>query len=205
MALCNDMKMPLALSDSHGSVSHGRYGQMTAGSYCYIGPQGIVHGTVVRIRVTWSFTMTSLKRCFPLNMLCHTSLSCCSSLCWMLAGGTWAPVIWGGRCLSRLVWGGWAGLRPRQRSSLGASGSSQRWGHGGVARCVLGEGSLTCRSPLSFLLLHPVLSFVSISHVTLRISSTSIIPGYVFMAASATAGTWQVPIVDVCDWKLWIT
>jgi len=25
-----------------------RYGQMTAGSYCYIGPQGIVHGTVVR-------------------------------------------------------------------------------------------------------------------------------------------------------------
>ena len=25
-----------------------RYGQMTAGSYCYIGPQGIVHGTTVR-------------------------------------------------------------------------------------------------------------------------------------------------------------
>lgn len=25
-----------------------RYGQMTAGSYCYIGPQGIVHGTMVR-------------------------------------------------------------------------------------------------------------------------------------------------------------
>ena len=24
-----------------------RYGQMTAGSYCYIGPQGIVHGTFV--------------------------------------------------------------------------------------------------------------------------------------------------------------
>lgn len=24
------------------------YGQMTAGSYCYIGPQGIVHGTTVR-------------------------------------------------------------------------------------------------------------------------------------------------------------
>lgn len=24
-----------------------RYGQMTAGSYCYIGPQGIVHGTMV--------------------------------------------------------------------------------------------------------------------------------------------------------------
>ena len=25
-----------------------QYGQMTAGSYCYIGPQGIVHGTTVR-------------------------------------------------------------------------------------------------------------------------------------------------------------
>lgn len=24
-----------------------QYGQMTAGSYCYIGPQGIVHGTTV--------------------------------------------------------------------------------------------------------------------------------------------------------------
>ncbi|XP_070094511.1 urocanate hydratase isoform X3 [Equus przewalskii] len=26
-----------------------RYGQMTAGSYCYIGPQGIVHGTVLTV------------------------------------------------------------------------------------------------------------------------------------------------------------
>ncbi|QQP36685.1 Urocanate hydratase 1 (Silurana), partial [Caligus rogercresseyi] len=25
------------------------YGQMTAGSYCYIGPQGIVHGTVLTV------------------------------------------------------------------------------------------------------------------------------------------------------------
>ena len=25
------------------------YGQMTAGSYCYIGPQGIVHGTTVSV------------------------------------------------------------------------------------------------------------------------------------------------------------
>ena len=25
------------------------YGQMTAGSYCYIGPQGIVHGTSVGV------------------------------------------------------------------------------------------------------------------------------------------------------------
>lgn len=33
------------------ALSVVRYGQMTAGSYCYIGPQGIVHGTVVRDRV----------------------------------------------------------------------------------------------------------------------------------------------------------
>ena len=26
------------------------YGQMTAGSYCYIGPQGIVHGTTVSVQ-----------------------------------------------------------------------------------------------------------------------------------------------------------
>lgn len=25
------------------------YGQMTAGSYCYIGPQGIVHGTTLTL------------------------------------------------------------------------------------------------------------------------------------------------------------
>ena len=25
------------------------YGQMTAGSYCYIGPQGIVHGTTITV------------------------------------------------------------------------------------------------------------------------------------------------------------
>lgn len=29
------------------NLSVPRYGQMTAGSYCYIGPQGIVHGTMV--------------------------------------------------------------------------------------------------------------------------------------------------------------
>lgn len=28
-------------------LTASRYGQMTAGSYCYIGPQGIVHGTMV--------------------------------------------------------------------------------------------------------------------------------------------------------------
>ena len=30
-------------------IKSSRYGQMTAGSYCYIGPQGIVHGTYVCI------------------------------------------------------------------------------------------------------------------------------------------------------------
>lgn len=29
------------------NVDGFRYGQMTAGSYVYIGPQGIVHGTTV--------------------------------------------------------------------------------------------------------------------------------------------------------------
>lgn len=38
-----------SLSSMHCCVGcYCRYGQMTAGSYCYIGPQGIVHGTVVR-------------------------------------------------------------------------------------------------------------------------------------------------------------
>lgn len=31
------------------SIFNVRYGQMTAGSYCYIGPQGIVHGTYVNL------------------------------------------------------------------------------------------------------------------------------------------------------------
>ncbi|XP_050816517.1 urocanate hydratase isoform X2 [Gopherus flavomarginatus] len=47
------------------------YGQMTAGSYCYIGPQGIVHGTVVdeaallkRYRQGWLMEITdSLDHC----------------------------------------------------------------------------------------------------------------------------------------------
>lgn len=34
-------------ASAHAPAYAGRYGQMTAGSYCYIGPQGIVHGTVV--------------------------------------------------------------------------------------------------------------------------------------------------------------
>ncbi|KAJ8786189.1 hypothetical protein J1605_006409 [Eschrichtius robustus] len=35
--------------DQEKVVLHLGYGQMTAGSYCYIGPQGIVHGTVLTV------------------------------------------------------------------------------------------------------------------------------------------------------------
>ena len=38
---------------------------MTAGSYCYIGPQGIVHGTVVCINL--SVVVVGLKIIFRLN------------------------------------------------------------------------------------------------------------------------------------------
>jgi len=34
--------------DKMFAIGVSMYGQMTAGSYCYIGPQGIVHGTTVR-------------------------------------------------------------------------------------------------------------------------------------------------------------
>ena len=34
-----------------------RYGQMTAGSFCYIGPQGIVHGTTVRLVSIYLITL----------------------------------------------------------------------------------------------------------------------------------------------------
>lgn len=31
------------------AMGNSQYGQMTAGSYCYIGPQGIVHGTTITL------------------------------------------------------------------------------------------------------------------------------------------------------------
>lgn len=37
-----------ALYDKFFALGVTMYGQMTAGSYCYIGPQGIVHGTTVK-------------------------------------------------------------------------------------------------------------------------------------------------------------
>ena len=35
--------------DRHNALGNTQYGQMTAGSYMYIGPQGIVHGTTITI------------------------------------------------------------------------------------------------------------------------------------------------------------
>ena len=33
----------------HNAIGVTQYGQMTAGSYMYIGPQGIVHGTTITL------------------------------------------------------------------------------------------------------------------------------------------------------------
>jgi len=38
-----------AMYDKMFALGVSQYGQMTAGSYCYIGPQGIVHGTTITI------------------------------------------------------------------------------------------------------------------------------------------------------------
>lgn len=45
---CEKFKMKKMLISFVVFFDLSRYGQMTAGSYCYIGPQGIVHGTYVR-------------------------------------------------------------------------------------------------------------------------------------------------------------
>ena len=37
------------LYDKFFALGVTQYGQMTAGSYCYIGPQGIVHGTTITV------------------------------------------------------------------------------------------------------------------------------------------------------------
>ena len=39
------------------------YGQMTAGSFCYIGPQGIVHGTTVRAAPHFPHSHTPQSTC----------------------------------------------------------------------------------------------------------------------------------------------
>ena len=39
------------LYDKYFALGVTQYGQMTAGSFCYIGPQGIVHGTTVSMEI----------------------------------------------------------------------------------------------------------------------------------------------------------
>ena len=46
--------------EKYFALGTSMYGQMTAGSYCYIGPQGIVHGTYVLIFI-FSFRHAILR------------------------------------------------------------------------------------------------------------------------------------------------
>uniref|UniRef100_A0A915CLB1 Urocanate hydratase n=1 Tax=Ditylenchus dipsaci TaxID=166011 RepID=A0A915CLB1_9BILA len=54
MVITNGMMIPnystKPLYDKYFALGVTLYGQMTAGSYCYIGPQGIVHGTTITLR-----------------------------------------------------------------------------------------------------------------------------------------------------------
>lgn len=58
LVITNGMVVPNYSSrqdyDKYFGLGVSMYGQMTAGSYCYIGPQGIVHGTVVRDDICWN-------------------------------------------------------------------------------------------------------------------------------------------------------
>ena len=53
MVITNGMVVPnyssRAMYERMYATGVTQYGQMTAGSYCYIGPQGIVHGTTITI------------------------------------------------------------------------------------------------------------------------------------------------------------
>ena len=53
VVITNGMMIPnystKELYDKFFALGVTQYGQMTAGSYCYIGPQGIVHGTTVSL------------------------------------------------------------------------------------------------------------------------------------------------------------
>eukprot|EP00122_Pirum_gemmata_P001166 Pgem_evm1s1042 len=53
VVLSNGMMVPKfstpEMYDLQYALGNTMYGQMTAGSYCYIGPQGIVHGTTITI------------------------------------------------------------------------------------------------------------------------------------------------------------
>ena len=48
-----------------------QYGQMTAGSYMYIGPQGIVHGTTITVLNAARRVMQGRKDCIPLFVRRH--------------------------------------------------------------------------------------------------------------------------------------
>ena len=53
LVVTNGMVIPNYSSQDHwekfNALGVSQYGQMTAGSYMYIGPQGIVHGTTITI------------------------------------------------------------------------------------------------------------------------------------------------------------
>ncbi|CAJ0587344.1 unnamed protein product, partial [Mesorhabditis spiculigera] len=53
VTITNGMMIPAystkALYDKYFAMGVTMYGQMTAGSFCYIGPQGIVHGTTITV------------------------------------------------------------------------------------------------------------------------------------------------------------
>ena len=53
LVLSNGMMIPNYSSkdhyEKHYALGNTMYGQMTAGSYCYIGSQGIVHGTTLTL------------------------------------------------------------------------------------------------------------------------------------------------------------
>lgn len=53
MIITNGLMVPnystRTLYDKAYAMGNTQYGQMTAGSYCYIGPQGIVHGTTITL------------------------------------------------------------------------------------------------------------------------------------------------------------
>ncbi|KAE9421239.1 hypothetical protein Angca_004858, partial [Angiostrongylus cantonensis] len=65
VTLTNGMMIPnfssKSLYDKFFAIGVTQYGQMTAGSYCYIGPQGIVHGTTARIFSPFKIQITIMN------------------------------------------------------------------------------------------------------------------------------------------------
>lgn len=61
------------------------YGQMTAGSYCYIGPQGIVHGTTVsdpNLFVFLFFVRSAVYIILSFNLFQDNSFECWKKISW---------------------------------------------------------------------------------------------------------------------------